>query len=310
MTNRLRVTDQVRCYDAGGSEIPCFRSGQDASRKSAAKRAMISEGRFKTENRTVVDQLTGHIWTQNANPAEFPLNWQEAHAFVANLNRDEFSGFSGWQLPDRRTLFSLTSHQYINPALPRRHPFENVFPGYCWTGDSCSRLPDQAWYIHLGGARVFRGMKHGNYLTWPVVPNLQAAAFYERRFSSDPPLVFDHENKVSWLFDHAGFTQAVSWSGALESIRRLNRENQRGTSCWRLPNIRELESLVNIASHSPAVLKHASGLNIQTGYWSSTTSVYEPRYAWVLHTRDGEIGVGFKPHPEFHALGVVDGILK
>jgi hypothetical protein len=29
---------------------------------------------------------------------------------------------------------------------------------------SCARLPNQAWYIHLGGARVFKGMKHGSYM--------------------------------------------------------------------------------------------------------------------------------------------------
>jgi hypothetical protein len=53
------------------------------------------------------------------------------------------------------------------------HPFDNVFTGYCWTADSCCRLPDQAWYVHLGGGRVHRGMKHGSCLVWPVSPGNQ-----------------------------------------------------------------------------------------------------------------------------------------
>jgi len=48
------------------------------------------------------------------------------------------------------------------------HPFTNIFTGYYWTSSSCARLPNQAWYIHLGGARVFKGMKYGSYMVWPV----------------------------------------------------------------------------------------------------------------------------------------------
>jgi hypothetical protein len=40
------------------------------------------------------------------------------------------------------------------------------------------------------------------------------------------------------------------------------------------------------------------------GYWSSTTSVYEPSYAWVLYSLDGAVGVGYKAKPDFYALQV------
>ncbi|HAA03886.1 MAG TPA: hypothetical protein DCE18_10980, partial [Syntrophobacteraceae bacterium] len=117
----------------------------------------------------VLDFLTGLTWCRNANLADFPLDWKAAHDFINEMNGVRAFGRSDWRLPSRRELFTLISHEVFNPALPKDHPFENVFPGYYWTCTSCYRLPDQAWYIHLGGGRIYRGMKHGSYMVWPVI---------------------------------------------------------------------------------------------------------------------------------------------
>jgi hypothetical protein len=129
--------------------------------------------RFRLSSHTVADELTGAVWSRDANPAEYPLTWNEAMAFVADMRARQVHGYDNWQLPSRDLLFSLISHQNVNPALPDDHPFDNVFTGYYWTVDSCSRLPDQAWYVHLGGGRVHRGMKHGSYMVWPISPGNQ-----------------------------------------------------------------------------------------------------------------------------------------
>ena len=308
MRDLLRVTDQVRCYDHLGSEIPCRNSGQDASQKPLEKQVVSSGKRFQAKGDFVVDSLTGHIWTLNANPAEYPLSWQEAHDFIVDMNENGYSGFSNWHLPDRKTLFSLISHQHVNPSLPKGHLFESVFPGYYWTADTCARLPDQAWYIHLGGGRIFRGMKHGAYLTWPVIPKIRDAGLVGSRFSQEDALIHDHQNSVSWLLGHRCFMDCLTWCDTLESIDRINRDKLFGCTRWRLPNIRELESLVNIDTHSPAVFHPLRDSGIRPGYWSSTTSVYEPRYAWVLYPRDGEVGVGFKQNPEFFGLALTDSL--
>jgi hypothetical protein len=84
----------------------------------------------------------------------------------------------------------------------------------------------------------------------------------------------------------------------------LNSADPTGRCRWRLPNIRELESLVALTRHSPALDPgHGFGL-VPDGCWSATTSVYEPSYAWVLYPQDGAIGVGFKAGAEFCAWAV------
>ena len=90
----------------------------------------------------------------------------------------------------------------------------------------------------------------------------------------------------------------------MRPLRKANRRRSAGFDDWRLPNIRERESLVEIKSHSPALPQGHPFHSIQEGYWSSTTSAYEPRYAWVLYLRYGAVGVGFKSKPDFFVWAV------
>ena len=90
----------------------------------------------------------------------------------------------------------------------------------------------------------------------------------------------------------------------LRNSRRLNASRAWGHSDWRLPNVRELESLLDLSRHSPAVKTPDLFLNIRDGYWSSTTSLYDPSYAWVLYTEDGNVGVGYKERPTFYVWAV------
>jgi hypothetical protein len=270
-----------------------------ASRRIPAKRFQPAAG-------TVHDRLTGLTWCRDASAAVFPLDWQAAREFVDQMNREDAFGLGRWRLPTRRELFSLISHDAINPALPKEHPFENVFPGYYWTGTPSRRLPDQAWYIHLGGGRVYRGMKHASYMVWPVTGDAEDpdAAKGAGRWETRREEVLDRRTGLTWERPtHAG-RRPVSWREALDAVNAMNAGDADGRSEWRLPNIRELESLIDVWSHSPAFPPEHPFDGVADGYWSSTTSVYEPSYAWVLYTRDGAIGVGFKAKPEFGVWAV------
>ncbi|MFP4308047.1 MAG: DUF1566 domain-containing protein [Desulfococcaceae bacterium] len=337
MNDPVIRTDQTRCYDAEGGEIDCPGSGQDGETRPGAAGP---EPRFAVEDDAVRDRLTGLIWSRDANPGEFPMSWPEGLEFIAELNRDRFLAESDWRPPNRRELFSLASHVQINPSLPEGHPFENVFPGYCWTSTTVARLPEQAWYVHLGGARLFKGMKHGSYMVWPVrggdggkirLPRtgqrrcfnpkgatdcagigqdgeVQAGLPWpEPRMATDGEIVNDRLTGRVWTRNADLTGGPVSWSDALARVAALNRENAHGFSDWRLPSIRELESLTDMDAHSPAIAGADNFENIRDFYWSATTSVYDPTYAWTFYSRDGIIGVGFKAKTEFGVWAVRGG---
>ena len=88
MTGYL-ATGQTGCHDGTGEPVPCRDSGQDAE---YARGLRWPRPRFTTRADLVEDRLTGLIWSRNANPADFPLTWQEALDFVARLNGDSWPG--------------------------------------------------------------------------------------------------------------------------------------------------------------------------------------------------------------------------
>jgi hypothetical protein len=298
------TTDQQTCFDARGEVDPCTSSGQEAGRNGSAHAAVR---RFERREGTVRDTATGLLWSRNANPFDFPYTWWEAFDLVDEMNRSRAHGRADWRLPSRRELFSIISHQFINPALPQGHPFHDVFHGYYWTATACARLPDQAWYIHLGGARVYRGMQKGAYLVWPVAGRVNNPAPPIPRFRARGRMLEDRWTGLRWTSTaHTGAARLI-WEDALAAPAILNQKQHGGCSDWRLPNIRELESLVDLDRHSPALAADHPFQEVQDGYWSSTTSVYEPRYAWVLYMQDGAVGVGFKPEATFSAWAVAGG---
>ena len=260
-------TDQLQCYSKDGQPLPCDGTGQDASFEKQARR--LGQMRFQVMDHVVRDEFTGAVWTRDANPAEFPLTWQEALQFVANLCAGRAHGCGDWQLPSRRLLFSLISHQNVNPALPKGHPFEDVFTGYYWTREPCRRLPDQAWYVHLGGGRIHRGMKHGSYMVWPVSPDNAKTAVPVRsdnsRFTIDDVCAHDSHTGLVWSRDANPAGRRLAWQEALSAVHAFNSNKPGGCRDWRLPTIRELESLVDLGSHSPALPTDHPFINVQDG---------------------------------------------
>jgi hypothetical protein len=295
-------TDQTLCYGPDGRLIPCANAGQDASFKNNAP--LPTSQRFHPQGQIVRDTLTGAVWSRNANLPEFPLTWSEAQTFVESMRARHVYERDDWQLPSRGLLFSLISHQEINPTLAEGHPFQNVFSGYYWTADTCHRLPNQAWYVHLGGGRVHRGMKHGSYMVWPVsVHDIGTAVDTitgTDRFNIDGLCVHDPVTGLTWSRNADTADGPLDWQQAIDMVAQMNTNLMNGHSDWRLPTIRELERLVSLDAHSPALPSGHPFVNVRDAYWSSTTSVYEPRYAWTVYMEDGIIGVGFKPIAEFY----------
>jgi hypothetical protein len=303
MINELSLeTDQTDCFDESGKAMNCLNTGQDGAVKQG--RRIEGSARFRVLDDIVQDKSTGLVWHKDADLAGFPLTWKEAFEFIQEINASRLSGVNAWRLPARKELFSLVSHQFVNPALPEGHPFINVFHGYYWTRTESARLLNQAWYVHLGGGKVYRGMKHGSYMVWPVSGQFADHYFMENRFIADEDSFYDRVTRRYWYAGNKLNVSALTWKEAIRAVGKLNEMREADHGTWRLPNIRELESLVDDRNHSPAFADGFSINKVQDGYWSSTTSLYEPRYAWVLYPLDGAIGVGYKPNVDFYVLAV------
>ena len=83
---------------------------------------------------------------------------------------------------------------------------------------------------------------------------------------------------------------AITWQHALDYIKRLNRENYLGHTDWRLPNVNELESLMNVEHYNPALPQRHPFTNVRLDYyWSSTYSADYTDQAWLVGMAGGDV---------------------
>ncbi|BAU23074.1 hypothetical protein THC_0682 [Caldimicrobium thiodismutans] len=327
----ILATGQNKCYDSDGREIPCYKSGQDGEFQLGLKLDL----RFKIYNDYIIlDVLTGLYWPKRANLFEFPMTWEEAFLAIKKLNEENFLGFSDWRLPNRRELRSLCYLQAKNPVLPPDHPFEEIFHGWYWTSTTAAINPRYAWNVNFGGGRMFYSHKEDERMVWPVrgsfnFPVTGQISCYdtkgqkipcentgqdgelqngisspEPRFEVNGEIVKDNLTGLIWAKRADLANGLITWEEAFEVINELNQKSFAGFSDWRLPNINEFESLVDAEYHSPALPLNHPFEEVREFYWSSTTSFYDPLWAWALYLEKGAVGIGLKRGPHFYVWAV------
>ncbi len=296
----VQATGQAQCFDSLGETIPCAGSGQDGELRPG--RAW-PEPRFVVSGGVARDLLTGLEWPVDASLSPWPMTWDEASGWLAQAQGVLPHG-GGWRLPSRRELLSLVCLARARPALPPGHPFLNVFQHWHWTATPAASAAGPAWRVHLVGGRVFPGPANAAHMVLPVrgdgpEPPGPAEGPGEApalaRLALNGGQALDRRTGITWLAKALPEDGPVAWGEALEAARAMG-------GGWRLPTILELESLADLSRAWPALPPgHPFGPEID-GVWSSTSSGYDPAWAWVLYFGKGAVGVGHKPGKHFKFL--------
>ena len=77
---------------------------------------------YVLDTNVVLDNLTGLMWTRNANLGG-SRTWTNSITYCEALTN---GGYEDWRLPSVRELQSLMDYGRDTPALPPGHPFANV----------------------------------------------------------------------------------------------------------------------------------------------------------------------------------------
>jgi hypothetical protein len=87
----------------------------------------------------------------------------------------------------------------------------------------------------------------------------------------------------------------MPWREAFGWLEELNRSGFGGRRDWRLPNRRELRSLISYQTRDPALpTGHPFLRPFLSWYWSSTSAARHRRYAWYVHLEGGRMFFGRK----------------
>lgn len=232
---------------------------------------------------TATDMVTGLMWQQN-DSGEMTI--EAAEAYCQNL---VLGGYSDWRMPSAQEAFSILHHGFQNPPLDLS-VFTNTGAEYWWTGERQTNNPDKVWVTNAGGGI-------GNHPKGETISAGGTKKFHVRavRDVAPPPMIFtqftdadsiilDHLTGLEW--QRFAIPDSMTWENALVYAEHLELQ---GKSDWRLPNIKELESLNDETQSQPSVsADYFQGINSEK-FWSGTSLPNQPVQAWFMDTRFGVV---------------------
>ena len=312
-------TGQSKCYDNRSEIAPPKKGdafyGQDAQcHRHPASYTLAADGL------TVRDNVTGLTWQRSPdtdgngilNRAD-KLTLAQAQALPAKLNAAKFGGFDDWRLPTIKELYSLFDARGTDPSGPSNADTSGLTPfidtkffkfayGDPRTGERVidSQYASSTKYVGKGargfdklfGVNFADGRIKGYDLFMPgggtqktffVMCVRGNPAYGKNDFHDNADgTVTDHATGLMWSKADSG--KGLNWPDALAWVQQKNAEKFLGHADWRLPSVKELQSLVDYArspetSRSPAIdpVFNSTAFSNEAHqtdwpfYWSATT---------------------------------------
>jgi hypothetical protein len=318
-------TGQTKCYDNSG-EIPCPEEGQpfygqDAQYAGPA-RSYTKLGQNGVELPDTAsevdgwimtrDNVTGLVWEikqnkddvknyTNHHDADNTYTWYDSNPdtnggnagtagdgtdtedFINALNSENFGGFSDWRLPTIKELSSLVNSSISSPGPTIDTAwFPHTLRFIYWSSTGAGGT-DSAWrvYFYRGGVDYF--YKSSSYHVRAVRAGQSGSS--GNLMDNGDETVTDTETGLMW--QKATTPVTYTWQQALAYAEGLTLG---GHSDWRLPNLNELQTLVDYTRYDPAIDPLLEPNTFSSYYQSSTTYASYPDHAWLVHFNDGIVG--------------------
>ncbi|WP_290725052.1 DUF1566 domain-containing protein [Archaeoglobus sp.] len=277
---RIVDTAQEKCYDNFG-EISCPNPGEPFYGQDAQYRG-YQPSYVDNSDGTVTDLNTGLMWTKTPDwngdgiiNYDDKMTYEEALAFVKKLNEEKYLGYDDWRLPSIKELYSLIQFSGIDPSGysegsgEKFVPFINTDYFEFAYGDinAGERIIDAQFLSstkYVG--RVMNGQEAVfgvNFADGRIKGYPATKKFYVLFVRGNPDYgkndfvdngdgtITDRATGLMWAKDDSGY--CMTWEEALAYVQKMNEQNYLGYSDWRLPNAKELQSIVDYTRAPDAV---------------------------------------------------------
>lgn len=322
---KIVQTGQVNYYNADGLVISAPVSGESFYGQDA----QFITNQFTLNdngNGTVSDNVTGLMWQKI--PSSSDYTWQEAVDYCNNL---ELGGYSDWRIPSAKELFSIGNFSsgwpYLNTTYFTLASGQVTKDEQYWTSN---------YYVGVtveGGSNAAFGVNHvtGHIKAYSANAGGPVGGKYVRAVrgnkyginsfvNNGDGTISDNASGLMWMQNDS--QTAMDWEASLTYAQTKNAENFLGHNDWRLPNVKELQSIVdysrspsatNSANLGPAIdplfnctpITNEAGVSDFGYYWSSTSALFtsgQPYYyAWYVSFGMAVNG----PGQDFHGAGAV-----
>ena len=291
VSSRLPDTGQGSCFD-DAREISCPPRGAAYHGQDAQYLGAPRDYRDNGDG-TVSDRVTGLLWQQghNAQRLDFPA----AQAACAALR---LGGHADWRLPSITELFSLADfagatgrRAFVDPVFEIRAPDTAILRGDRFAATHRPEMMGQTWSAtrYRGDhwdrpgveAAFFFNFLDGRIKQAPTAaggPGLfyrcvRGAPWGDNAFAvNGDGTVTDHAFDLMW--QQADDGQPRQWRAALAYCEALHLA---GHDDWRLPNAKELQSIVDYRRAAPAIDASVFRIADPRGwFWTSTTHGEQP----------------------------------
>ena len=233
-------------------------------------------------NGTITDTVTGLMW-QQVDGGEMTI--ENAFIYADNL---VLGGFSDWRLPSPIESFSILNHQNNNPAMNTTY-FTASAAEYWWTNAYQAGDNTKVWCTNAGGGI-------GNHPKSETISAGGIKKFHVRvvRNNSIPTTIGNHftdngngtitDNLTQLVWEKAPNTTILTWENALAYAENLSLAS---ATDWRLPNIKELQSLNDESITNPSANTNFFPTIGVHNYWSSTSLPNQTTKSWYWNTQFG-----------------------
>jgi hypothetical protein len=240
-------------------------------------------------NGTITDNVTGLMW-QKTDGGE--MTFENASAYYQSSN---LGGYSDWRLPTCVELFSINSYDKVNPAMNTLY-FTKTAAEYWWTSEVRADYLSNVWVVNAGGGI-------GAHPKTETISAGGAKRFHVRtvRNPQPPSNIAEHfkdnrdgtitDNFTGLIWQQVKAQNTMTWEEALIYASGLLLA---GKSDWRLPNVKEIQSLNDAKLFKPSFNKNYFTNVLSGNFWSSTTLVNAPARAWDINVDYGIVSYNDK----------------
>jgi hypothetical protein len=221
-----------------------------------------------------VDQVTGLVWQRQLDPGVH--DWRSAQQHCACLR---LGGHADWRLPTRIELVSIVDYTKDHAAIDRV-AFPATPSEWFWTASEMVDLPGFAWYLYFEtGFSNFIDQESTYRVRCVRAPTAPAPP--PARYTVGADTVRDVATGLEWQRRVDGIMR--SWAEANAYCAGLALAG----GGWRLPNMKELQSLIDDRRASPAIDGESFPDTASEPHWTGTPVSGTPGSAWRVSFEHG-----------------------